>query len=116
MDSSKQQRTYGKQGYSAASRAVLKDSFIDENEVEEQLMPGGWPEETEELDVKTKGHKNISSRASRVGKEKNTGLGIIDEQDLEGHLARLSLKSVPSRAGPRGKLTQKALVRFNPYL
>ena len=31
------QRTYGKQGHTAASRACLKENFIDENDVEEGL-------------------------------------------------------------------------------
>ena len=31
------QRTYGKQGHTAASRACLKENFIDENDVQEGL-------------------------------------------------------------------------------
>jgi hypothetical protein len=37
MDRSKQ-RTYGKQGYTAASRACLKENYIDENDLEEDLV------------------------------------------------------------------------------
>ena len=37
MDRSKQ-RTYGKQSYTAASRALLKENFIDENDVEDGLV------------------------------------------------------------------------------
>ena len=37
MDRSKQ-RTYGKQGCTAASRALLKENFIDENDVEDGLV------------------------------------------------------------------------------
>jgi hypothetical protein len=37
MDRSKQ-RTYGKQSYTAASRACLKENFIDENDLEEDLI------------------------------------------------------------------------------
>lgn len=32
------QRTYGKQGRTAASRACLKENFMDENELEEDLV------------------------------------------------------------------------------
>jgi hypothetical protein len=31
-------RTYGKQGHTAASRACLKENFIDENDLEEDLV------------------------------------------------------------------------------
>jgi hypothetical protein len=37
MDRPKQ-RTYGKQGYTAASRALLKENYIDENDLEEDLV------------------------------------------------------------------------------
>lgn len=32
------QRTYGKQGHTAASRACLKENFVDENDLEEDLV------------------------------------------------------------------------------
>lgn len=37
MDRSKQ-RTYGRQGHTAASRALLKENYVDENNLEEDLV------------------------------------------------------------------------------
>lgn len=86
MDGSKQ-RTYGKQGRSAALRAALKDNFIDENEIEEKFAGLTMQEKVPEIEVETvtreqtreetKKGKEVASRAPRLGKTRSKEAAVV---------------------------------------
>src|SRR3954454_12229518 len=76
MDGSKQ-RTYGRQGYTAASRATLKENYVNENDLEDDLarltlddyvLPEGNNSTGQETTTSTQ--KKVRSRAAYVEKTK----------------------------------------------
>ncbi len=67
MDRSNQ-RTYGKKGSSAASRALLKENFVDEYGLEEKLTD--LTLDDDDAPQKTKEHEEVRSRALSLGRGK----------------------------------------------
>ena len=69
MDRTKQ-RTYGKQGSSAGSRALLKENFVDKNGLEEMLTGLTLDEDNDDAPQSTKEKAEVKSRALSLGKGK----------------------------------------------
>ena len=83
MDRSKQ-RTYGKQGYTAASRALLKENYFDENDLGEGLVrltiDDPIPPECSNCgsqDTTSSKEQKVSSRAAFVEKVQRHHKGAV---------------------------------------
>ena len=83
MDSSKQ-RTYGRQGYTAASRATLKENYVNENDLEDGLLrltiddyvlPEGSNSTSQETTTNTQ--QKVRSRAADVEKIRDHHKGAV---------------------------------------
>jgi hypothetical protein len=83
LNSSKQ-RTYGRQGYTAASRATLKENYVNENDLEDDLLrltiddyvvPEGSTSTGQETTTNTQ--QKVRSRAADVEKIKNDHKGAV---------------------------------------
>jgi hypothetical protein len=83
MDGSKQ-RTYGRQGYTAASRATLKENYVNENGLEDDLVRltlGDYvlPESNNSTgqETTTSTQQKVRSRAAYVEKTKKHQKGAV---------------------------------------
>ena len=83
MDRSKQ-RTYGKQGHTAASHALLKENFIDENEIEDDLVrltiaDPNSPESSQQdsQETTTSKEQKVKSRAAFIEKIERYHKGAV---------------------------------------